>query len=126
MTPLSRPVPGFTSKMPDWADVPKDGIYCIDLDELWLEETDPENEFGECCTGFCEIDDLDGLHIVGIAVYAPGHTMYAAREKLIDLIPVGRIHLAESIEAQNRIDNHHPPLEGDDTDDRYDEWKDEQ
>ena len=36
-----------------------------DLDDVWREETDPENELGECCTGLFRINEADA-DLVGL------------------------------------------------------------
>ncbi len=74
-----------------------------DISDLWQQETDPENEFGESCTAYFDKyeDRNQGIFvfaITGIGVEDNGGTRFYDRERAIDLLGLEAIWLAEKDE----------------------------
>lgn len=97
---------------PDWAICDR----IIDITDIWLEETDPENERGETATAFLKASKYDdGMEVVGIAIEEPeGDKTYRDREATSRLIGWSAIYRIEEYEMQ---------APGYGSDDRYDERK---
>lgn len=100
---------------PDW-------VVCdrvLDITDIWLEETDPENERGESATAYLKANKYDdGMEVAGIAIEEPeGDKTYRQREAASRLIGWDALYRIEQYEMQ-------APEYG--ADDRYDEWKEAQ
>lgn len=67
----------------------------FDMLDVWLEETDPENEFGECCTGLFDVSDAGTVTLVGLCVEVEYGEVYYSAEQAKALISADRIHSLE-------------------------------
>jgi len=84
----------------------------IDVSDVWMEQTDPDNERGEVCEALFErvdlrcIDELshcfdaDGMNLIGIAVTDECGTIYRNREWAIKMLGVDAIWRVEDSEME--------------------------
>ncbi len=83
---------------PDWVVCDRE----LDITDVWLEETDPENERGESATAFLKANKYDdGMEVAGIAIEEPeGDKTYREREAASRLIGWDAIYRIEQYEMQ--------------------------
>lgn len=100
----SRDFSPMQASLPDWV------IYAeatCALDDIWMEETDPENELGEACEGFFSILDTDSDYTAilnGIAVTDTSGTAYYDRARAADFLGIEIIHRIERVFTDELIE----------------------
>ncbi len=82
--------------IPNWVVCDRE----LDITDIWLEETDPENERGETATAFLKANKHDdGMEIAGIAIEEPeGDKTYREREAASRLIGWDAVYRIEQYE----------------------------
>lgn len=88
----------------------------VDITDIWLEETDPQNERGESATAYLTANKYDdGMEVAGIAIEEPeGDKTYRDREAASRILGWDAIYRVEQYEMQ---------APGYGSDDAYDEMK---
>ena len=87
----------FTTK-PQWAEVYRRDV---DLTDVWQEEMDPRNEFGEICTAFFTANRFeDNLRLEGVSVEGADTTLYYDRDWLNRAFGEMRIWNLEQLEME--------------------------
>ena len=94
---------------PEWVVCDRE----VDITDVWLEETDPENERGESATAYLTANKYDdGMEIAGISITEPeGDKSYRERDAASRILGWAAIYRIEQYEMQ---------APGYGADDRYD------
>lgn len=70
--------------------------YTVDLDDVWIEETDPENVLGECCTGLFTINEADA-DLVGLICEDNQGKWVHSREQAIIILSWDTVRRVERV-----------------------------
>lgn len=92
-----------TTLKPSWVNSDLES----DLDDVWIEETDPENILGECCTGHFTVTDNEwqfSVTLEGLAVEDATGVRYFDRERAILFLGFETVCRVESVLAEEAIE----------------------
>ena len=94
------PYDNRNAETPKWANSYERDV---DLSDVWMEEMDPSNEFGEICTGYFSQDRHDrtcALRLEGIGVEDLDGTRFYDRNWLLRAFGESRVWHLEQLEME--------------------------
>ena len=76
------------------------GDFTLDMTDIWIEQTDPENMNNEVCTGVFT-ETVSGPILSGIIVEDAGQAVYYPRERAINFLGWDAVCRVESMAYEN-------------------------